>query len=715
MIAEKLNNLVALDLSGNQCGIPDDIFYRRNAKRIREYLASTKREGAQKVDSFKLLIVGQGEVGKTHLRKNLARFNEGELPKYYDEQLERTHDIDIQNVSLKLENDIVTARVWDFGGQQFLHASHRFFLSSQRCLYLIAVDATRPPDGNDKSNQLSYWIRMVQHYGQDPSGSHAPLMVAMTHCDCHIGKPDDDERAINYRANQKAIEGLIEQGILSRENFIGEIGWQPVPKSKESEQTIAIWNAHLAAFEQLHRRICELLPTIPGMDTVFGPEYFAMRKWIKDTFESIPEDAVNSEVAETIKKFDLQKSVAFRQLCELEKISPENQANYLSILHSAGMLHWLGDRDDIKNAVGRDHLRTNVFNPAWIKSPTYKLIRSQDRSDWKGHLNAKAVKECLRAPAEPKLSELLYERLYFTETDRDYVLDLMVACRVAFEVKSGSRPDGLIFPDHLDAREGPSLKFNGEDVSLWRLETNFLPEHVFLQFIAKNHQDVLGNQFLCRDEVQLPCLIKGQELQVLLKTDLSPGFEIQPGIDLAVQGGNELCRQLAAQKFITVLNQIMQDEGLAPFVELEENDTYETDDSEISVALSGDDKKRIIRLYAVLRDAGLVTISQDEQIITELFIRSLQLKSIKAQVNFRASYFYIRIFNRLLDAKGRKGLKWDEIAEMLSTESKTTLQPHWSDFGDEAAATKNAGGLQKYFNRQKKLTETLDQIFSQLN
>ena len=562
------------------------IEWTRDAKRIREYFASTKRKGAQKVDSFKLLILGQGEVGKTHMRKNLARFNQGELPRYYDEQLDRTHDIDIQNVPLKLNDGTVTARVWDFGGQQFLHASHRFFLSGQRCLYLIAVDATRPPDGNDKSNQLSYWIRMVQHYGRSPGGLPAPLMVAMTHCDCHIGKPADDPLRFNYEANRKAIEGLMEHGILAEENFISGIGWHPIPTAEENEQTAAVWKAHLAAFEQLHSRICELAPTIPGMEMIFGPEYFAMRKWINDTFESIPEDAENSEIPETVKRFDLKTNVAFRQLCDLEEISPENEANYLNILHSAGMLHWLGDRDDIKYAVGREPLRTNVFNPAWIKSPTYKLIRSHDRSDWKGHLNAQAVNQCLPAPADPERSKLLYERLPFSTEDRDCVLDLMKACRVAFEVKSRGKPDGLIFPDHLEAIEGPPLSLEGDDVSRWRLETSFLPEHVFLQFIARHHHEVLGNRFLFRNEVQLPCKIKGQELQVLLKTDLSPGFDVLPGIDLTVQGESLLCRQLAAQKFITVLNQIMVDEGLEPF------DEDELDGAEVQSRVRNQVKKK---------------------------------------------------------------------------------------------------------------------------
>ena len=573
-VARHLTNLTQLYISDNDCSAPDDIIGGGDARKIREYYASIARGGTRRVDSFKLLIIGQGEVGKTHLRQNLARLNQGTDPDFYDEQLDRTHDIDIQSLPLKLDDGPMDARVWDFGGQQFLHASHRFFLSGQRCLYLIAIDATRQPDGDDQSNQLSYWVRMVQQYGRDLSGNAAPLIIVLTQCDRgEEAKDEQDELFVNREANRAAVQKLVSmRKVLPQENFIDGIGWHTLRKVDENEDSKGIWQRHQSALRRLHTRICELVPKIPGMQTKLGPEYFAMRDWIRDTFDVDPSSVNDPAIAETIKKFDHKKNHAFRQLCDEKEISPENLTSYLGIMHNAGMVHWLGDREDIETDLGREHLRAHVFNPAWIKSPAYELIRSQDRSDWKGWMSTRKLYECLRAPSDPVPSERLYKRLHFSEEDRDHVLDLMKACRVAFAVKAGPTPDGLIFPDHLDANTGPPIQLiggeTGDDVLRWRLETTFLPEHVFLRFIAKHHQEVAGNRDLFRNEILLPSEAKGQKLQVLLRTDLSPGFEKLPGIDLTVQGGDERCRERVADRFLDELNALMRDEGLqVPFAE----------------------------------------------------------------------------------------------------------------------------------------------------
>src|SRR5207302_5428541 len=97
-----------------------------------------------------LLIVGQGRVGKTQLR---LRCFEGMGIGHHDPTLESTKHIDYTEATRtpedyeRTEFDQVKLRVWDFAGQNELHSSHRFFLGSQRCFYILVLAADRPANG----------------------------------------------------------------------------------------------------------------------------------------------------------------------------------------------------------------------------------------------------------------------------------------------------------------------------------------------------------------------------------------------------------------------------------------------------------------------------------------------------------------------------------------------------------------------------------------
>jgi hypothetical protein len=70
----------------------------------------------------KLILVGRGEVGKTSLIKRLVEneFNEDES---------KTQGIRITNWFLMHRANTFRLNVWDFGGQEIMHATHQFFLT----------------------------------------------------------------------------------------------------------------------------------------------------------------------------------------------------------------------------------------------------------------------------------------------------------------------------------------------------------------------------------------------------------------------------------------------------------------------------------------------------------------------------------------------------------------------------------------------------------
>ena len=143
-----LEKLTGLYLHGNpDLGIPPEVLgptfneimgSKRTPKPPKEILAYyfAQRSGAKPLNEAKLILVGRGGVGKTSLVKALmtGQFKQGE---------EATEGIKISDWPCPLNpTEKVTLHIWDFGGQEMMHATHQFFLTA-RTLYLLVLERRR--------------------------------------------------------------------------------------------------------------------------------------------------------------------------------------------------------------------------------------------------------------------------------------------------------------------------------------------------------------------------------------------------------------------------------------------------------------------------------------------------------------------------------------------------------------------------------------------
>ncbi|MEH1861396.1 MAG: leucine-rich repeat domain-containing protein [Nostoc sp.] len=132
----QLSSLTRLDLSKNrQLSSPPPEIVEQGTQAILTYLRE-RLEGSQRQWVSKLLVVGEGGVGKTSLLRALR----GED---FDTQESTTHGIEIKSLELThLTQADVTMQLntWDFGGQEIYHATHQFFLTN-RSLFLLAWNA----------------------------------------------------------------------------------------------------------------------------------------------------------------------------------------------------------------------------------------------------------------------------------------------------------------------------------------------------------------------------------------------------------------------------------------------------------------------------------------------------------------------------------------------------------------------------------------------
>ncbi|OGV70404.1 MAG: hypothetical protein A2283_19020 [Lentisphaerae bacterium RIFOXYA12_FULL_48_11] len=118
------------------------------------------------LNEAKMVLVGEGGVGKTSLIKAL-------LGKRLDHDERKTEGIDITRWEVTDGAVTVALNVWDFGGQEIMHATHQFFLT-KRTLYILVLDSRQ----GEHQSRLEYWLKIIQSFGGD-----SPIIVVCTKAD----------------------------------------------------------------------------------------------------------------------------------------------------------------------------------------------------------------------------------------------------------------------------------------------------------------------------------------------------------------------------------------------------------------------------------------------------------------------------------------------------------------------------------------------------
>lgn len=123
----------------------------------------------------KLILVGRGGVGKTSLVRRLVH-------KDFRNDEPETQGISITRWPLDYGDDHFLLRVWDFGGQEIMHATHQFFLT-ERSLYILVINGREGVEDLD----VNYWLKLIETFG-----GASPVIVVQNRITQH---PFD----LNYR------------------------------------------------------------------------------------------------------------------------------------------------------------------------------------------------------------------------------------------------------------------------------------------------------------------------------------------------------------------------------------------------------------------------------------------------------------------------------------------------------------------------------------
>ncbi|QDT95532.1 Miro-like protein [Gimesia aquarii] len=393
----------------------------------------------QPLREARLLVLGNEAVGKTSLVSYLVD-NEFRNPAEEKTPGARLREkIEVQawadSSPAPLECD-VKLNVWDFGGQDIYHRTHRFFLSA-RSLYLIVLEARREDD-------RSYvdWLRTIQSRAGD-----APTIIV-------INKSDG--------AHRNTLQ--LDKSGLCRE-FPGIV--DIVRTSCEETEVDA--PAMIQTLRELIVHTLEKDERLKHVREPVAPEWLAVKERLTMMASEQPVLQFNR----------------FEALCEEQEITNvAEQRGLLRTLHHLGTVvaHGLDNEDTplgIRNV--------ELLDPNWLTTAIYSVMTDcSDRA------------EMVERPAEftrQDLRRILDQERYSPERDSyEYILDMMQHDDIQLIYELPGKKGCYLLPAALP-KNRPELNDWPGDGLLFRYRYEFLPPGLLSQFIVQAHEHVTATRW----------------------------------------------------------------------------------------------------------------------------------------------------------------------------------------------------------------------------
>jgi internalin A len=152
--------------------------------RLRAYYHSLAGAGAVTSRDVKVMLLGNGRVGKTKLRRRLE-------DNVWDPSTESTHGVHIGAATLPAAAGgtppQTPLKIWDFGGQDIYLGTHALFLRSRAIFPVLWAPESEPTANpthiwNETEHEnfpLGYWVRYVENM----AGTASPLLLVQSQCE----------------------------------------------------------------------------------------------------------------------------------------------------------------------------------------------------------------------------------------------------------------------------------------------------------------------------------------------------------------------------------------------------------------------------------------------------------------------------------------------------------------------------------------------------
>ena len=321
-----LQKLIKLDLSGNKFNFPEEI-YAKPPQELTQYILDWQKGQKQSIHEAKIIFIGTGGVGKTSLINMLTK-------RHYNKDELKTAGIDITDWEIQRREDKIRLHLWDFGGQEIMYATYKFFMT-KRSLYLLVTNPRT--EGQYGDTDIDYWMKLIQSY----AGEEVPVIVVINKCENHIF--DLAKRSLQDRYPQ--IKAFIE---TSCAKGIG--------------------------IKELKKAITGVINSLPHIDDTLPKSYFD----IKQQLENDNRDHISYHTYKTICK---EVDGEFQTL---------NMRILIELLHDLGIMINFRDKEE-----GEEISEIQVLNPTWITKGVYAVINAAKPIHQKGVIRFEDIREIL--------------------------------------------------------------------------------------------------------------------------------------------------------------------------------------------------------------------------------------------------------------------------------------------------------------------------------
>lgn len=373
--------------------------------------------GCAEIRQTKLVVLGNGRVGKTQLCRHLRGLA-------FDESIPSTHGITV--TSERWANGNETLNIWDFGGQDIYHGAHTLFMQT-RAIFVIVWhpdferSAEETADGVVFRNYpLSYWLEYVRTLGR----SNSPVIVVQSRCE----RPEEFVRKL------PAEEALLDLPFLRQCAF----------STKTGRGKGALKEALEDAMDSLRR--------LEGITTIGTG-----RLQVLQTLERWRDEDQAWPVAE--RQHRTLSRMEFDNLCE-QIGGVSSPASLLAYLHNLGVVFHRPELFEDRIILDQSWALDAVYG-VFERRAAYPLIASQG-----GRFTR-------------SLLEMAVWRDY-PEADQRLFLSLMASCAIVFEHRKADSRFGLdteyLAPDLLMDKAAIAHQLAGrwnDDAPTLRLEYDY--------------------------------------------------------------------------------------------------------------------------------------------------------------------------------------------------------------------------------------------------
>lgn len=223
---------------------------------LKQYLKALDQSRISINTRAKVIIVGNGRVGKTSIFRRLAN-------KPFDVNESFTHGIQLGVLTEEdlpeVKTDELHLQVWDFGGQEIFYGTHQFFLSDE-AIYILAWtdhknvalhrerDKERLPF-DEKWRSCEYWLEAIRL-----RSSTSPILMVQTHSDIIQNRRPTDpawERP-PYNAISLDLSAAKDYGLAKLKSFLSDCLNTTIPML--GQEFPASYETIIQMVEQLRER-----------------------------------------------------------------------------------------------------------------------------------------------------------------------------------------------------------------------------------------------------------------------------------------------------------------------------------------------------------------------------------------------------------------------------------------------------------------------------